>query len=176
MAQEARAGSNPGSGRSPGEGKDNPLQYSCLENFMDRGYSPWGHIESDTAEWLTLLLQQEVITKVRLKNTVASVLSWSLRLLFTHFMEPAFMLWATLWRNPLTRNWGRLLVNKQWGMGYCQQLSEWAWKWILSLPWEPWDDCTSSEVIMQHCERDSEPELPEFAFLTHRNCEIMFLF
>ena len=27
----------PGSGRSPGEGHDNPLQYSCLENPMDRG-------------------------------------------------------------------------------------------------------------------------------------------
>ena len=27
----------PGSGRFPGEGNDNPLQYSCLENPMDRG-------------------------------------------------------------------------------------------------------------------------------------------
>ena len=27
----------PGSGRSPGEGHDSPLQYSCLENPMDRG-------------------------------------------------------------------------------------------------------------------------------------------
>ena len=26
-----------GSGRSPGEGNGNPLQYSCLENLMDRG-------------------------------------------------------------------------------------------------------------------------------------------
>ena len=34
-------------GRSPGDGNSNPLQYSCLENPMDRGawqdYSPWGH-------------------------------------------------------------------------------------------------------------------------------------
>ena len=29
-------GSIPGSGRSPGEGNGYPLQYSCLENFMDR--------------------------------------------------------------------------------------------------------------------------------------------
>ena len=29
-------GSIPGSGRSPGEGNGNPLQYSCLENPMDR--------------------------------------------------------------------------------------------------------------------------------------------
>ena len=31
------AGSTPGSRRSPGGGHDNPLQYSCLENPMDRG-------------------------------------------------------------------------------------------------------------------------------------------
>ena len=30
-------GSIPGSGRSPGEGNGNPVQYSCLENPMDRG-------------------------------------------------------------------------------------------------------------------------------------------
>ena len=30
-------GSVPGSGRSPGEGNGYPLQYSCLENFMDGG-------------------------------------------------------------------------------------------------------------------------------------------
>ena len=37
----------PGWGRSFGEEQGNPLQYSCLENFIDRGawqtYSPWGH-------------------------------------------------------------------------------------------------------------------------------------
>ena len=37
-AGDARDSSSfPGSGRSPGEGNDNPLQYSCLENPMDRG-------------------------------------------------------------------------------------------------------------------------------------------
>ena len=30
-------GSIPGQGRSPGEGNGNPLQYSCLENPMERG-------------------------------------------------------------------------------------------------------------------------------------------
>ena len=30
-------GSTPGLERSPGEGNGNPLQYSCLENLMDRG-------------------------------------------------------------------------------------------------------------------------------------------
>ena len=41
-----------GAGRSPGEGDGNPLQYSCLEDSMDRG--AWrGHKESDTTERLT---------------------------------------------------------------------------------------------------------------------------
>ena len=30
-------GLTPGSGRSPGEGNGHPLQYSCIENPMDRG-------------------------------------------------------------------------------------------------------------------------------------------
>ena len=46
-----------GLGRSPGEGNGNPLQYSCLENPMDRGIW-WAtvhgvHKESDTTEQLT---------------------------------------------------------------------------------------------------------------------------
>ena len=36
-------GSIPGSGRTPGEGNGNPLQFSCLENLMDRGEARVGH-------------------------------------------------------------------------------------------------------------------------------------
>ena len=36
-SQAGDLGLIPGSGRSPGEGNGNPLQYSCLENLMDRG-------------------------------------------------------------------------------------------------------------------------------------------
>ena len=53
-------GSIPGLGRSPGEGNGYPLQYSCLENSMDRGAwqatSPWGHKESDTTATFTFIL------------------------------------------------------------------------------------------------------------------------
>ena len=48
----------PGSGRSPGGGHGNPLQYSGLENPHGQrslvGYSPWGRKESDTTEWLSI--------------------------------------------------------------------------------------------------------------------------
>ena len=51
---EGDLGSIPGLGRSPGEGKGYPLQYSGLENSMD--YSPLGRKESDTTKPLSLSL------------------------------------------------------------------------------------------------------------------------
>ena len=52
------AGLFPGSGRSPGGGSGNSLQYSCLEIFHGQsimlGYSPWGRKESDMTERLSL--------------------------------------------------------------------------------------------------------------------------
>ena len=51
------SGSIPGSGRSPGEGNGNPLQYSCPVNPIERslvGYSPWGCKESDTTMLLSM--------------------------------------------------------------------------------------------------------------------------
>ena len=48
-------GSIPGSGRSPGEGNGNPLQYSCHGWWSLVGYSSWDCKESDTTEqihWL----------------------------------------------------------------------------------------------------------------------------
>ena len=50
------AGLIPGSGRSPGEGIGNPLQYSCLENPMDRGAwsSPVVHRVSKSQKLLNL--------------------------------------------------------------------------------------------------------------------------
>ena len=49
-----RPSSIPGSGRSPGEGYGNPLQYSCLENPCGKrspsGYSPWSSEDSDMTE------------------------------------------------------------------------------------------------------------------------------
>ena len=52
------AGSIPGLGRTPGGGHGNPIQYSCLQNSMDREtwwatYNPWGRKELDMTEQLT---------------------------------------------------------------------------------------------------------------------------
>ena len=53
---EGDRGSIPGSGRSPGEGNDYPLQYSCLENSMDR--EAWkATVRGDAKSW-TLLNDQ----------------------------------------------------------------------------------------------------------------------
>ena len=43
-------GSIPGSGRSPREGNGNPLQYSCLENPMDRE-AWWAIVHGVTNSW-----------------------------------------------------------------------------------------------------------------------------
>ena len=61
------AGSIPGLGRSPGEGKGYLFQYSCLENFIDRG--SWqatvhGDVELDSTEWLTYVC----VRNYRIKN------------------------------------------------------------------------------------------------------------
>ena len=47
---ESDTGSLPGSGRSPGVGNGNPLQYSCLENLMDRG-AWWAAVHRVAKSW-----------------------------------------------------------------------------------------------------------------------------
>ena len=46
-------GSIPGSGRSPGEGNGNPLQYPCLENRMDGG-AWWATVHGVAKSWTQL--------------------------------------------------------------------------------------------------------------------------
>ena len=50
VGDEGGRGSVPGSGKSPAGGNGNPLQYSCLENLMNRG-AWWATVpQSDTTE------------------------------------------------------------------------------------------------------------------------------
>ena len=68
-AGEARdVGSIPGSERSPGGGHGNPLQYSCLENPMDRG-TWWATVHRVTKSW-TSVDKSKTITTRKTKGTV----------------------------------------------------------------------------------------------------------
>ena len=64
-------GSIPGSGRSPGEGNGNPLQFSCLENPIDR--DDWQATvsrvtESDTTEQLTHTHETETDSQIQQRD------------------------------------------------------------------------------------------------------------
>jgi len=48
-AMQENPGSIRGWGRFPGEGNGNPLQYSCLENFLDRG-AWWATVQGVTKQ------------------------------------------------------------------------------------------------------------------------------
>ena len=52
-ANSGDAGSIPGSGKYLGEGNNNPLQYSCLGNHMDRG-AWWAAVHEVTKSWAWL--------------------------------------------------------------------------------------------------------------------------
>ena len=85
-------GSIPGSGRSPGEGNGNPLQYSCLENPMDGG-----------AWWATVL----GVAKIR---TWLSNFTFTFSLSrYTNLREGSGTLLGSLaWKIPWTEEPGRL--------------------------------------------------------------------
>ena len=69
-------GSIPGSGRSPGEGNGNPLQYSCLENPMDEG-AWWATVysvaKSDTTEPLHSLTHSKTQPPQQIEHTQVHV-------------------------------------------------------------------------------------------------------
>ena len=76
-------GSIPGSGRSPGEGNGNPLQYSCLENPMDGGVW-WATVHGVTKsrtrlnEWLKRLKYVYISSLEKEMATHSSILAWEI--------------------------------------------------------------------------------------------------
>ena len=72
MPQTYDTGLIPGSGSSPGGGRGNPLQYSCLENPMDRG-AWWAAVHRVTKSW-TWLKQLNTST-----HTHTHCIHWKIR-------------------------------------------------------------------------------------------------
>ena len=64
----------PGSGRSPGEGNGNPLQYSCLENPMDRG--AWWATVHGVAKSRTRLSDYTYLLTYFLPRSKHLLISW----------------------------------------------------------------------------------------------------
>ena len=64
----------PGSGRSPGEGKSYPFQYSGLENSMDC-MVPWVHKEWDTTERLSRS-RNDVVFALSIGEVISKSLEW----------------------------------------------------------------------------------------------------
>ena len=72
-------GSIPGSGRSPGEGNGNPLQYSFLENPHGQrslaGYSPWGCEELDPTERLHIFTR-DYYSVIKRNEIESGIVMW----------------------------------------------------------------------------------------------------
>ena len=70
-SNEGDLGSSPGLERSPGGGHGNPLQYSCLENPMDRG-AWWATVDgvAKSQTWLkvTLSLFKCILIRIIIRN------------------------------------------------------------------------------------------------------------
>ena len=110
----------PGSGRFPGVGNGNLLQYSWLEISMDRVnlvvYSPWGHKKLDTTEWLSMH---------------ASVHTVDLGICSLHFyFRPLWDLWLSLLDNILLGF--AFLIRPPWSG------SAFYLEWMLFLQWMWW--------------------------------------
>ena len=74
----------PESGRSPGEGNGNPLQYSCLENSMDRG--AWQATVHGVAKSQTRLSDQQTDTRLNTRSYLQHAGS----------LVAAYAIWASL--------------------------------------------------------------------------------
>ena len=97
-------GAIPGLGRSPGEGNDNQVQYSCLENFMDRGtWRATVHGIAKSQTWLS--------------SSHAHMHKYTDLLLNIEFMGLKNLEWAL---KEITIYWGRKIL--------CCKLKDFLWR------------------------------------------------
>ena len=72
LANAGDLGLIPGSGRSPGEGNGNPLQYSCLENPMEGGaWTERLHFHFQPSLWLSF---QSILSEPTLSQCVLKLI------------------------------------------------------------------------------------------------------
>ena len=86
--QKGDMGSTPGSGRSPGEGKGNPLQYSSLGNLMDRA-TWWARVHWGCRARHDLARHDRLSTHKTIPHCIISL--WSLiflQLFILKFVKP----------------------------------------------------------------------------------------
>ena len=88
-------GSIPGSGRSPGTGHGNPLQYSCLGNPMDRG-AWWAAAHGVTKNQTQLNNYTITTTNKGAKSKMKVTIRW-LRCFVTKGQSGLFFLLSTCW-------------------------------------------------------------------------------
>ena len=85
------ASSVPGSGRSPGVGNGNPLQYSCLGNSMDRGVW-WAIVHGVTKSQTWLSAQTDTPPAGKLKwNKLVTYISFSAFFAYFQFFGNIFL-------------------------------------------------------------------------------------
>ena len=129
------AGSIPGSGRSPGEGHGNPLQYSCLENPMDRG--AWWitvHRVAKSWTWLKWLSSRttEVIKKIKNQRILDA---WLTTFLMNKDWKPTLM----------SLGMDQLLACFLAKSDIKTHLSQWSYNWLLELTGE---DCCLRDLFI----------------------------
>ena len=80
---------HPGLGGSPGEGNGNPLQYSCLENLMDRGI--WQTLSINSVQFSCSVMSDSVTPWTAACQAPLSITnSWSLlKLMFIELVMPS---------------------------------------------------------------------------------------
>ena len=108
-------GSIPGSGRSPGEGNGNPLQYSCLGNLTNRG--AWRATVHGVARNWTQLSDK----------TATDLFIWIVRKMVPAYM-PACNVWEYLF--PVSLLIWLLLFKKD--DGWMASSTQWTWIWANS--------------------------------------------
>ena len=108
-------GSNPGSGKSLGEGNGNPLQYSCLENIMDRGAWRAKSMGSQRVRhnWVTFTLILHSRGTAKFTSGVNGDFVWGKR----KKKDQPLRLWASLYGDGLTMRIFKTLfgvIKLQW--------------------------------------------------------------